>query len=104
MQPIRNETSASLKRLATLMAIVGATAAGLAACGGGGDSPSPAPAPVTPPSPPPPAAPGTVLSGKLYGPTGAQVTLLNNGGDDLMASVLASAGGPYPYDLSLIHI
>jgi hypothetical protein len=103
MQPIRNETSASLKRLATLMAIVGATAAGLAACGGGGDSPSPTPAPVTPPSPPPPAppppaAPGTVISGKLYGPTGAQVTLQNNGGDDLVASVLASAGGPYPYD------
>jgi len=105
MQPIRNETSASLKRLATLMAVVGATAAGLAACGGGGDSsPTPPPAPpVTPPSPPPPpppppAAPGTVLSGKLYGPTGAQVTLQNNGGDDLVASVIASAGGPYPYD------
>jgi len=93
MQQIRNETSASLKRLAALVAVIAASAVGLAACGGGGDSPPP-----PPPPPPPPATSGTVLSGKLYGPTGAQVTLQNNGGSDLVASVAASVGGPYPYD------
>ena len=65
----------------------------LAACGGGGET-------AVAPAPPPPAAPTSAVAGLLRGPVGAQATLQLNGGDDLAATVLRSAGVTDAYDAS----
>jgi Tol biopolymer transport system component len=65
----------------------------LAACGGGGGGGG-----GSPPTPGPGPGSGTPLTGKLIGPVGAQVVLQNNGGDDLTATVMQSAGSTARYD------
>ncbi len=109
---------AALCRLHRLrLAMAGLAIAGLTACGGGddepqppappsGSTPAPSPAPTpsptpspppapspTPSPPPPPTASDIAVQGQFRGPIGAQVTLQNNGGDDIVVTVGASPAG-----------
>ena len=68
------------------LSFIALQAAALAACGGGGETAAP------------PAAATSALAGTLRGPVGAQVTLQANGGGDLAATVLRSAGVTDAYD------
>ena len=92
---------ARLHRLRLVMA--GIAIVGLAACGGSGEEPPPDPPPepppvitTPPPPPPPPPPPATgnlTVQGQFKGPVGAQVTLQNNDGDNLVVTIGASAAG-----------